>query len=64
LQFFLIDMGTLEVMNIIIVEVIVLLVVISFVVFLAIDDKKNQKIREKEDLEELEKAATENQTAR
>ncbi|NOY71981.1 MAG: hypothetical protein GXP14_06335 [Gammaproteobacteria bacterium] len=64
MQFFLIDMGTLEVMNIIIVEVIVLLVVISFVVFLAIDDKKNQKIREKEDLEELEKAATENQTAR
>ncbi len=51
-------------MNIIIVEIIVLLVVISFVIFLAVDDKKNQKIREKEDLEALEKAATENQTTR
>lgn len=50
-------------MNMIIIQISVLLIIIAFIVFLAIDDKKNQKIREKEDLEELEKVAAQIETA-
>lgn len=44
----------------IIIQIAVLLTVVAFVIFLAIDDKKNQKIREEEDREELEKVAAQN----
>ncbi|VAW86768.1 hypothetical protein MNBD_GAMMA16-172 [hydrothermal vent metagenome] len=47
-------------MNMIIIQIAVLLTVVAFVIFLAIDDKKNQKIREEEDREELEKVAAQN----
>jgi len=50
-------------MNMIIIQISVLLIIVAFIVFLAIDDKKNQKIREKEDLEELEKIAVHNKNA-
>ncbi len=50
-------------MNMIVIQISILLVIIAFIIFLAVDDKKNQKIREQEDLEELEKIAVQNKNA-